>query len=117
DPGLNDRFLDDCRILGIPGGPRDWNHMLLNLRKRGGLTAIDTSRRTTMHRASLDAFIFASEIAWRKLGKDFGCTLDDILCDPQLASKFDGFARRIAPGHSAFEYRWGALAVRKEASK
>ena len=117
DPVLNDRFLDSCRLLGIPGTPRDWNHLLLNVRKRGGLAAVDTSRRTTILRAQMDAFIFASEIAWRKVSRERGCALDDILCDPDLASEFDSLARRIAPGHSPFEYRWAALAVRKDASK
>src|SRR5207253_2589630 len=40
-----------------------------------------------------------------------------LLCDPALANQFDALASRIAPGFSNFEYRWGALSLRKEASK
>ena len=116
DPTLNDRFLENCRLLAIPGGPKNWNHLLLNLRKRGGLAAIDTSRRTAIPRAQMNTFIFASEMAWRKLNRERGCALDEILCDPDLASEFDRVARRIAPGRSSFEYRWAALCASKRPS-
>jgi site-specific DNA-methyltransferase (adenine-specific) len=117
DPTLNDQFLDNCRLLGIPGRPKDWNHLLLNVRKRSGLAAIDTSRRTMIRRVQMDTFMFASEIAWRRLSREHRCTLDDILCDPDLASEFDRIAGQMAPGYSSFEYRWAALALRKDASK
>ena len=117
DPALNDRFLDNCQMLGIPGEPKDWNHQLLGVRKHGGLTAIDTSRRTMCRRSDMEPYIFASEIACQKVCKDHECTLDDILCDPSLADSFDRAAQRIAPGRSSFDYRWAALAVRKDARK
>lgn len=117
DPALNDTFLDNCRSLGIPGQPRDWNHLLLNIRKRGGLTAIDTSRRTSKSRAGMDPYIFASEIAWRKLSQEYHCSLDEILCDPTLVSKFDSISKNIAPGFASFEYRWAALSLRKYAAE
>jgi DNA modification methylase len=113
DPALNGPFLDSCKLLGIPGGPKDWNHLLLNLRKRGGLSAIDTSRRTIVKAASADDILYASELAWKSLAAEKNCSLDDILCDPSIAAEFDGFCRRISPGFGSFEYRWGALAVRK----
>ena len=42
-------------------------------------------------------------------------SLDEILCDPVLATRFDELAARFAPGHRPFEYRWGALKLRKQA--
>jgi hypothetical protein len=117
DPSLNDRFLENCQLLGIPGDPASWNHLLLNIRKHGGLASIDTSRRTALTRTVMDSFIFASEIAWRRVSKDHACSLDEILCDPNLSSRFDRWAAGIAPGYSPFEYRWAALSIRKDASK
>src|SRR5262249_5483071 len=42
-------------------------------------------------------------------------SLDEVLCDPDLASQFDAIARSLAPGYSPLEYRWAALKLRKEA--
>lgn len=115
DPALNERFLENCGRLSIPGNPAEWNHLLFNLRKRGGLKAIDTSRRTSVSR--VDDYVHASEIAWKLLAVRNGSSLDDILCDPDRASVFDQIARRIAPRRSSFEYRWAALALRKDVAK
>ena len=41
-------------------------------------------------------------------------TLDDILCDPDLANQFDEIARSLAPGFTSLQYRWGALTLRKK---
>ena len=41
-------------------------------------------------------------------------TLDDILCDPDLAHQFDEIARSLAPGFTSLQYRWGALTLRKK---
>ncbi len=117
DPALNDRFLENCRVLGIPGEAKDWNRLLLNARKRGDLASIDTPRRTRVLRSTMAAFLFAGEMAWRKVSDDRKCSLDDILCDPTLAARFDRLARDIAPGFSSFEYRWAALSVRKDAKQ
>ena len=48
---------------------------------------------------------------------DYGLALDDILCRPSVAAEFDRIAARFAPGHTPFEYRWAALAIRKRATK
>jgi site-specific DNA-methyltransferase (adenine-specific) len=117
DRSMNESFLNNCRLLGIPGDAKDWNHLLLNVRKRGGLKAIATTRRTTQRRETMEAFLHASEIAWRRICNDNACSLDDILCDPALADRFDTFAARIAPGFTSFQYRWAALSLRKDASE
>jgi hypothetical protein len=115
DPVLNDQFLENCRRLGIPGEAKNWNHLLLNVRKRGGLVAIDTSRRTKTT-AIIDDLLFASELAWKNLAELKKCSLDDILCDPVIATEFDSFCQRLSPGSTSFDYRWGALTVRKRFS-
>ena len=117
DSALSDIFLENCKRLGIPGDEKEWNHLLLNLRKRSGLSGIDTSRRTTMHHAEIEPFQFASEIAWRKLHNSYGCTLDDILCDPSLKEEFGKTAEKIAPGFSTFKYLWAAIRLRKNGSR
>jgi len=117
DPALNEQFLENCERLSIPGNPADWNRWLLNLRKRGGIEAIDTSRRTRIPFDQIAQYVYASEISWRLLENEGGRSLDEILCDPGLAKQFDHVASRIAPGRSPFEYRWGALALRKAVAK
>lgn len=42
-----------------------------------------------------------------------GVTLDDILCDPELAGEFDRLAATICPGFTPLQYRWTALNLRK----
>jgi len=42
-----------------------------------------------------------------------GVSLDDILCDPELAAEFDKLAATISPGFSPLQYRWAALNLRK----
>jgi site-specific DNA-methyltransferase (adenine-specific) len=41
-------------------------------------------------------------------------SLDEILCDPELANRFDDIARNLAPGFSSLQYRWGAFTLRKK---
>jgi len=117
DPALNEVYLENCRRLSIPGGPADWNRLLLNLRKKGGFTAIDTSRRTQIPLDQMAQYAYASEIAWRLVHDAHSSSLDEILCDPDQANQFDSIAKRIAPGQSPFEYRWAALALRKDVAK
>jgi site-specific DNA-methyltransferase (adenine-specific) len=115
DPALNARFAAACQQLGLPGDHRTWNWTLIGMRKAGLLAHLPTSRRTEFSCEDCDAYLFASEIAWRKM-IDRGCeSLDTILCDPQLAEEFDSVARQWAPGYEALEYRWAALKLRKGA--
>jgi site-specific DNA-methyltransferase (adenine-specific) len=63
----------------------------------------------------IDTFLFASEIAWRRVSELYAdASLDDIFCDPRLASKFDEIAAAYSPGFTSLEYRWAALKLRKE---
>jgi site-specific DNA-methyltransferase (adenine-specific) len=49
----------------------------------------------------------------RYLQQERSVSLDQIVCDPELASEFDGYASRLAPGFSPLQYRWVALGLRK----
>ena len=40
-------------------------------------------------------------------------SLDQVICDPDLAQEFDKHAAALAPGFSPLEYRWVALGLRK----
>lgn len=115
DPELNARLLDACGTRGVPGDARHVNRLLFRLRKAGRMAGFETSRRTEFSWDDCDPFLFASEIAWRKMIDAGADSLDDVLCDPFAAAEFDAVARRVAPGHSSLQYRWGALKLRKEA--
>lgn len=113
DPDLNTALSEQCRLLGLPGEPRIWNHHLFNMRKRGQLAEIPTSRKTNIDWKVCDEFLFASEIAWKRMIDKGHKSLDEILCDPQLASEFDSIAASFAPNFVPLQYRWAALKLRK----
>jgi site-specific DNA-methyltransferase (adenine-specific) len=112
DPKLGSALTEKCQDLGLPGTTKDWNHLLMRLRKAGKLARLQTRKRTEFSWSEYDEFLFASEIAWSEM-KGVG-TLDDILCDPKLAEQFDTLASKLAPGFTPLQYRWGALTLRKK---
>ena len=113
DPELNAQYVRSCYQFGIAGDPATWNRQLLRLRK-SKLLEIPATRTTRISKDDIDSYCFASEIAWRDLDNE-GWSLDDILCDPTLAGRFDALAMRLAPGYSSLQYRWAALKIRKRA--
>jgi site-specific DNA-methyltransferase (adenine-specific) len=114
DPELNAAFVDRCRTLGLPGDARTFNRTLFRLRKQGALE-IPATIRTEISWQDCDPYLFASEIALRRLADQGAHSLDEVLCDPDLAAQFDGIAASFAPGFTPLEYRWAALKLRKEA--
>jgi len=118
DPELGDAFLRACKKSGVPGNPVIWNRGLLRVRKSGRLPgAAKRDRAFTFEQ--MDPYSHAAEIAMRHLAGEAlprKTTLDEILCDPRLAQRFDEIAKHYAPGYSSFQYRWAALAIRKRAS-
>ena len=115
DPTLNQAFAERCRALSLPGSERDWNHYLFNLRKAGKLAEIKTAKRSELSWEDFDRVSFASEIALKQM-IDLGAeSLDEILCDPQLAAQFDAIAARFSPDSQPVNYRLAALKLRKEA--
>ena len=67
--------------------------------------------------SEIDAYCFASEIAWQASNQNGLVSLDEILCDPTAAATFDRIAARYAPGFTPFEYRWAALWIRKRVNR
>ena len=114
DPELNATFVDACKKSGLEGSPVQWNQALLRIRKTGKLPGLK-SRAKTFTFSQMDPFSFASEIAMQQLSAECDTTLDGLLCDPELAARFDQIAASFAPGYSPLEYRWAALAIRKRA--
>jgi DNA modification methylase len=116
DPELNSEFTSACVRLGIVGDPKTWNTLLFRLRKAGKLAEFPAVRRTSITWEQHDDYMFASEIAWQSMiDSGEAVSLDEILCDPNLAKLFDQRAAQFAPGFQPFEYRWAALKLRKEA--
>jgi DNA modification methylase len=118
DPDLNREFVAACQRLGLVGDPRTWNLLLFRLRKAGELAHIETANRTQIAWEDCDDYLFASEITLqRMLDEGAARSLDEILCDPALAGRFDDAAAKLAPGFTPHEYRWAALRLRKEAKQ
>jgi DNA modification methylase len=113
-PELQGAFHKQCERLGLIGGPADWNHRLLRLRKSGRLPKISSLKHVHFSSGEMDCYQFASEMSWRVTSDKFGgASLDEIFCDPTKALYFDRIARRFAPGYEATKYRWAALRLRK----
>ena len=115
DPELNDAFLEACRRRGLPGHPVDWNRALVTVRKQGQLPHLNGQKRRSLNFLQMDAYCFASEIAMQLLRVEFDRTLDELLCNPELAREFDRLAGSFVPGYTPFQYRWAALSIRKKA--
>ncbi len=111
DPDLNAEFISCCQSLGLNQDAGTLNSALFNARKRSFLSGIPTTRQTKLD--NLEEYQFASEIAARFLEHNSQATVDQILCDPTLAAKFDELASGICPGFSSLQYRWAALNLRK----
>jgi site-specific DNA-methyltransferase (adenine-specific) len=115
DPQLDRKFLRRCRELGLAGTDYELNWALLNARKSGLMSDLPSTKRSR-HPAPVrdpDQFEYASELAVRHLQQLKDVSLDQIICDPDLATEFDDYAARLAPGHTPVEYRWMALGLRK----
>jgi hypothetical protein len=109
DPQRNKLFIAACRELKLDAGAYRLNKTLMNARKASLLKGLKSKRVFSRY----EDFAFACEFAGTELKYKRGATIDDIVCDPHLAEEFDAIARRLAPGHSSFEYRWGLLSIRK----
>jgi len=60
-----------------------------------------------------EEYAFASEFAATELKYLTGASIDEILCEPALASRFDSIASSLAPGFTSLRYRWAILSIRK----
>jgi hypothetical protein len=115
DPALNRRFLRRCRELGLAGTDFELNWELLNARKSSKLSNLSNLIKTTRYSVGkvIDDFEYASELAVRYMQRSKDVSLDQIICDPELAEEFDTYASRLAPNFSSLQYRWAAFGLRK----
>jgi site-specific DNA-methyltransferase (adenine-specific) len=119
DPELNDQFVAACTKLSLRGSAFDWNHGLMNLRKKGRFKGLPPSKPTTFEfeQKEFDRYRFACEIAIQHFEQDGKVTLDHILCDPRLARGFDQYVLAMLPDKpSSLRIRWFALRIRKSAN-
>ncbi len=118
DPELNLKFVEACQWSKLPGGASVWNRLLLRVRKAGKLPKGDVVRKR-VNAAAMDAYNAACEAAMQLLSLDYGLTLDDILCSPEIAAEFDRLAEQFAGEQkaTAFDHRWAALSIRKRAKR
>jgi site-specific DNA-methyltransferase (adenine-specific) len=116
DPVLNDEFQKECDRLSIAISNAERNRLLFRIRKAGHLkrAGIFTYAATSITWDELAPFIFASEIAWRRISDCYQLSLDEIFCNDRIALEFDKIASDFAPGFTPLQYRWGALKLRKE---
>ena len=115
DPELNERFLETCCRLGLPGTPGYWNRSLLNLRKAGFFSGLPRSRVSRVSPEDFDKYRYACEIAMQHF-ENQERTLDAVLCEPTEAKEFDRFAQSlISEKVSSFKLRWVAMDIRKAA--
>lgn len=118
DPILNEDFQLACERLSIPGTHAERNRFLFRIRKSGKFKSLDvtTKVQTKIGWKQISPFVFASEIAWRQISNKYCMSLDEIFCDPRIASQFDRIASDFAPGFEPLDYRWAAIKLRKEGS-
>jgi site-specific DNA-methyltransferase (adenine-specific) len=110
DPERNAVYLAKCRELGLQVSDYTLNKALLYVRKNNCLPNLKSIKTSIDY----DEFAFASEFAATELKYKTGATIDDILCDPGLAARFDSIAKRLSPGFTSFQYRWAILSIRKK---
>jgi len=111
DPKLDRKFLKRCRELGLSGTDFQLNWELMSARKASKLSHLPKTKKYTVRKT--DEFEYASELAIRHLELTKSVSLDQIICDPDLATEFDEYAASLACGFSPLEYRWVALGLRK----
>jgi len=115
DPDADRKFLRRCRELGLAGTDYELNWKLMNARKSkklSGLSDLIKTKRYTVGKV-IDEFEYASELAVRYMQQNKNVSVDQIICDPELAEEFDTYAARLAPDFSPLQYRWAAFALRK----
>ncbi|MEE2642373.1 MAG: DNA methyltransferase [Planctomycetota bacterium] len=115
-PDLGSHFLKTCKELSVPGNAILWNQQMLKLRKSKRLPK-STRKIPRVTFEQMDAYSHGAEIALQLVMVDQGVTVDSMLCAPDVVAEFDRIAREFAPGFSALDYRWAALAIRKRANQ
>lgn len=109
EPQRNALFLKRCHELSLNASAYTLNKTLMNARKNGHLPKLGSVKTSIDY----EDFAFACEFAATELKYKIGVSIDDIICDPNLAIQFDTIASKLSPDHTSFEYRWAILSIRK----
>jgi hypothetical protein len=122
DEGSSDFYIADAdrnaelvaawRARGIQGTVRQLNKCLMNGRKASQLKGLE-SKRFTISQEVKHKIGFVCEFVASQMRYEFGASVDDIICDPELSQVFHERCSTSMPGHSWLEYRWTILSVRK----
>jgi hypothetical protein len=110
-PDYNAKYLATCREAGLTQSDYELNHLLEDIRKSKKAVLPPATKRPKI--TDYDEFEFASEIAFRYLQRREQVSLDRVLEDPSLRSRFDEIALRLTPEQSIFKLRMAALYLRK----
>jgi site-specific DNA-methyltransferase (adenine-specific) len=119
DPILNENFQRACDALRIDAPHDVRNRDVLRLRRLGKWTDIprDQEQVVAPKWSELDLYVFASEIACRRIADRYATDFVELFCDIRTGSQFDALASRYSPGFLPFEYRWGALMLHEAVMK
>src|SRR5262249_37236561 len=101
DPERNALFLAKCREFGLTCSDYLLNKTLMYARKKSLLPKLKSVKTIIPY----EEYAFACEFAATELKYKTGASIDDIICDPGLASRFDVIAGKLAPGFTSFRYR------------
>jgi hypothetical protein len=118
DRGLLRRFIHRCRELGLDAPDPFLARRLINVRKnttryaRHGIT-ISQSAQKERKPSIVPKYAPIIEFALIKLRYRYGCSIDDVLLDPNLGDQFERNALDVAPELSPTDLRLGALYIRK----
>ncbi len=118
DRDLVQRFNSRCRDLGVDASDAILNRRLITIRKnktryeKHGIV-ISPTTQSEPHPSIVPQYAHAIEFALVRLRYRYGASIDDILLDPVLGSRFEQLASKLAPGLSAQDLRLGALYIRK----
>lgn len=118
DRGLLRRFVHRCRELGLDAPDPFLARRLINVRKNAaryakhGIT-IAPSTQQERKPSIVPKYAHVIEFALVKLRYRYGCSIDDILLDPNLGDQFERNALDVASELSPADLRLGALYIRK----
>ncbi len=110
DDRLNARFLAACQARVPDVRPGQLNWVLLNLRKKGKLKSVKTTRRG---RSVTEDIRPVAEIVTRSLIDRFQVSIDRIMAEPAMRREFDRLARDINETADLYQVRKAAFQLRK----
>ncbi len=85
---------------------------MLNLRKRNKLKDCRTTYRKKTDSNRRHYLNLVSNVI-RLVERQFGKTVDNVICDPEMRSQFDAMIKFLSPSASPFEAEYTALSLRK----